>query len=310
MLVHCLSDRNAAIRPGDLVEVKAPDEILLTLDADGTLDHVPFMPEMVEFCGKRFEVSKWVATVCPGVRGFRTNDVFFLDGLRCSGAAHEGCQKACMILWRQAWLRKVDGAVARSSAESGNSEQLRARLKTLTGPKRYFCQASELFKATVPLSRGKRIGKYLREVRLGNFTALQMAHRIAIFMFWRIRGVFLGLYGRGNQKSTPSESLNLKSGEWVEVKSADSIIATLNEKGHNRGMRFSQDMRLLCGQRRRVMGRVERIVVDGTGEMRQVQNTVCLEGSICGCAHLTCGGCSREEIVYWREIWLRRAANP
>ena len=308
MLVHCLSDMNAAIRPGDLVEVKAPEEILSTLDADGTLDHVPFMPEMVEFCGKSFKVSKWVATVCPGPRGFRADDVFFLDGLRCSGAAHDGCQKACMIMWRQAWLRKVDDTVVRSRA--GSSEQLQARLKTSTGSQHYFCQASELFKATVPLSRGKRIGKYLREVRLGNFTAFQMAHRIAIFMFWKIRRAFLGLYARGNQKSTPSESLNLKSGEWVEVKSADSIIATLNEKGHNRGMRFSQDMRLLCGQQRRVMGRVERIILDGTGEMRQVQNTVCLEGSVCGCAHLTCGGCSREEIVYWREIWLRRVANP
>src|SRR5438093_105706 len=86
MLVHCLSDMNAAIRPGDLVEVKAPEEILSTLDADGTLDHVPFMPEMVEFCGKRVKVSKWVATVCQGPRGFRADDVFFLDGLRCSRA--------------------------------------------------------------------------------------------------------------------------------------------------------------------------------------------------------------------------------
>jgi hypothetical protein len=37
----------ATFRPGDLVEVKTPDEILATLDADGTLDRLPFMPEMV-----------------------------------------------------------------------------------------------------------------------------------------------------------------------------------------------------------------------------------------------------------------------
>ena len=42
-----------AFRPGDLVEVKSADEILATLDADGTLDHLPFMPEMVEFCGAK-----------------------------------------------------------------------------------------------------------------------------------------------------------------------------------------------------------------------------------------------------------------
>src|SRR5437773_3925528 len=159
MLVHCLSDMNAAIRPGDLVEVKAPEEILSTLDADGTLDHVPFMPEMVEFCGKSFKVSKWVATVCPGPRGFRADDVFFLDGLRCSGAAHDGCQKACMIMWRQAWLRKVDPAAAAGPVDVESRRRLEASLRTSTGPTTYFCQASELLKAARPLSRQERVGK-------------------------------------------------------------------------------------------------------------------------------------------------------
>ena len=52
------------LRPGDLVEVKAPDEILQTLDVDGTLDHLPFMPEMIELCGKRFSVSRRVLKTC------------------------------------------------------------------------------------------------------------------------------------------------------------------------------------------------------------------------------------------------------
>lgn len=43
------------LRSGDLVEVKAPDEILHTLDSEGTLDHLPFMPEMLGFCGNDFE---------------------------------------------------------------------------------------------------------------------------------------------------------------------------------------------------------------------------------------------------------------
>jgi len=48
------------LRPGDFVEVKAPAEILQTLDGEGTLDQLPFMPEMVEFCGRKFQVpSGW-----------------------------------------------------------------------------------------------------------------------------------------------------------------------------------------------------------------------------------------------------------
>ena len=44
-------------RAGDWVEVKSPLEIAQTLDANGTLEGLPFMPEMVAFCGHRFRVT-------------------------------------------------------------------------------------------------------------------------------------------------------------------------------------------------------------------------------------------------------------
>ena len=53
-----MSERNARLWHGNLVEVKTPDEIIQTLDAEGALDHLPFMPEMLEFCGRRFRVSR------------------------------------------------------------------------------------------------------------------------------------------------------------------------------------------------------------------------------------------------------------
>jgi hypothetical protein len=67
----------------------------------------------------------------------------------------------------------------------------------------------------------------------------------------------------------------------------------------------------LCGGQRRVEKKLEKIIVDGSGEMRKLHNTVYLEGSPCGCAHVALGGCPRGELSYWREIWLRRpAASP
>ena len=87
------------IRPNDLVEVKTPDEILETLDAEGTLDFLPFMPEMIESCGKRFRVSRRAFKTCVSgsgpstIRAFKNDGVIILDGLRCSGAAHDVCQK-------------------------------------------------------------------------------------------------------------------------------------------------------------------------------------------------------------------------
>jgi hypothetical protein len=302
----------ARLRPGDFVEVKCPSEIAETLDVDGALDHLPFMPEMVQFCGKRFQISKRALKTCTSgtrssMRGFRSDDVVLLDGLRCSGAEHDECPKACMIFWREAWLRKVEGSQGSQAADPDAAERLRVRLKTRSGPKVYFCQASELLKATKELTRWERFSKCLDEIRSGNCGILEMAKRIGIWLFWRIRRALLGPYGRGENKSTPMESLGLQSGEWVEVKSINSIVKTLNARAQNRGLWFSPDMRLACGQRKRVEKRIDKLIVDGTGEMRKLQNTVFLEGSFCGCAHVAFGGCSRCEYVYWRETWLRRS---
>ena len=151
------------IRANDLIEVKTPDEILATLDAEGTQDFLPFMPEMIESCGKRFRVSRRAFKTCVSgsgpstMRGFKNDGVIILDGLRCSGAAHDGCQKECMIFWREEWLRKVEESDLQQKVDSESAQRLRSRLKTQTGPKTYFCQASEILKVTTPLSQPERI---------------------------------------------------------------------------------------------------------------------------------------------------------
>ncbi len=308
-----IRQKNDKLHPGDLVEVKTPDEILASLDANGTVDQLPFMPEMVELCGKRFRVSKRVVKTCTSgtkagssMRVFRTDDVVLLDRVRCSGADHDGCQKACTIFWREAWLRKVDQSTVPAKTEA-ESERLRATLKTKVSPKTYFCQASEILNATNHMSRKERFTKCVSEIRQGNCSIGEMAVRIGIWTVWRIRRVFLGPYARGTNTSTPVETLNLKAGELVEVKPIENIVLTLDKAANNRGLWFSPDMRLSCGQRRQIENRIEKIIVDGTGEMRQLRNTVFIEGSLCGCPHVAFGGCTRSEYVYWREIWLRRA---
>jgi hypothetical protein len=306
-----MTKMTSRLRPGDLVEIKTPAEILQTLDADGTLDHLPFMPEMVEFCGRSFPVARRVVKTCAfgtasTMLAFNTDDVVILKGLRCSGADHDDCPKSCTIFWREAWLRKVSDASVQPKLDMKGSEKLLARLKTKSSPKTYICQASELLKAAHELSRQERFAKCFDEIRAGNCSSLQMVQRIAIWLFWRIRRVFLGAYGKGTHKSTPVEGLNLQPGELVEVKSMEGITKTLNETAHNRGLWFSPDQRLLCGQQRRVARRIDKLIVDGTGEVRQLRNTVFLEGSMCGCSHVAFGGCPRDEFVYWREIWVRR----
>jgi hypothetical protein len=303
---------NLKLRPGDFVEVKSPTEILQTLDDDGTLDRLPFMPEMAQYCGKRYRVCKRVSKTCyygtsSGMRKFPAEDVVLLEGLRCSGAAHDGCQKACTIFWREAWLRKVEcSSTIQSSADSESSRWLLARLKTSISATTYFCQASEILNATVELTRWERFGKCFAEIRSGNCGVLEMAQRIGIWVFWKARKAIFGAYARGTKKSTPTESLNLRRGEWIEIKSLMSITETLDGKAHNRGLFFTPAMGSSCGKKYLVEGKIEKIIVDGTGEMRQLHNTAFLKGSFCGCSCVAFGGCPRGEFAYWRETWLNR----
>src|SRR5215510_15765373 len=79
---------------GDWVEVRSKEEILRTLDESGRLEGMPFMPEMLDYCGKRFRVAKRAHKSCDTINPFSTRQLpnsVLLDNLRCSGLAHDGC---------------------------------------------------------------------------------------------------------------------------------------------------------------------------------------------------------------------------
>jgi hypothetical protein len=305
--------REAKLRPGDFVEVRTPDEIAGTLDANGTVEHLPFMREMVEYCGKRFRVLRRVVKVCASgmkggsvLRGFATDDVVLLEGTRCSGADHDGCQKLCVIFWREAWLRKVNEGDSPAAVAEEQRERFRAKLKTIAAHNIYFCQASELLRATKSLSKRERYTSWVRDLQAGNTSVLEVVRGMGIFVYWKIYRRLFGPYGRTSLKTTPTEALGLRAGELVQVKPMDSIRPTLDGTANNRGLWFSPNMLKYCGKQQKVERRIEKLIVDGTGEMRHMKNTVFLEGSHCGCPYIAFGGCSRCEYVYWREIWLQR----
>jgi hypothetical protein len=107
-------------------------------------------------------------------------------------------------------------------------------------------------------------------------------------------------------KPVPSEEevLNIKPGEWVEVKSEQEIFRTLDEKRRYKGLYFMDGMREYCGKRYRVLKRVERIMLESNQELRKMKNTVLLEGVICN-GRVLCG-CDKSCYYYWREAWLKR----
>src|SRR5271163_1479807 len=97
------------LKAGDWVEVCSKEEILRTLDGNGQLDGMPFMPEMFAFCGKQFKVYKRAHKTCDTVfpvRGRRVDRAVHLE-TRCDGSAHGGCQATCLIFWKEVWLKPI-----------------------------------------------------------------------------------------------------------------------------------------------------------------------------------------------------------
>src|SRR5438552_13185233 len=97
-------------RAGDWVEVRSKEEILATLDKDGRLEQLPFMPQLFQYCGQRFKVIKRADKSCDTVSGHyvgrRMTNAVHLEH-RCDGQAYGGCQAGCLIYWKEAWLKPV-----------------------------------------------------------------------------------------------------------------------------------------------------------------------------------------------------------
>ncbi len=111
---------------------------------------------------------------------------------------------------------------------------------------------------------------------------------------------------------TPAEEvLNLQPGELVEVKSLEEILDTLDVGrvgvGRNKGLLFMLPMPNFCGKRYRVYKRLNRILLEATGELKKVKNTVLLEGVVCDGKDFY--ACDRSCYHFWREIWLKRVAE-
>jgi hypothetical protein len=132
---------------GDWVEVRSLEEILNTLDADGCLDGMPFMPEMEQFCGRRFKVYKSAHKGCDTVFPVRSrlvDDAVHLS-TRCDGQAHDGCQAGCLLYWKTAWLKPADMTGGSPDAEHHGA----ARTREAPKPRDARIDMSRLREATI-----------------------------------------------------------------------------------------------------------------------------------------------------------------
>jgi hypothetical protein len=268
-------------RAGDLVEVRGRKEILATLDEHGCVEGMPFMPEMLQFCGRRFRVSAVAHKTCDTARqtwkNRRLQATVHLAGLRCDGSAHGGCQAECNLFWKDVWLKPAAGdqndsvgpvvETENSVASVCTETQLLANTRFAPPEEeepRYACQATKLYDATQSLAwwdvrqyvfdvvtRNHAVGRVLRVTWLGLLrwllSCVPFGYRLfRWFTEWMYRVLarrsIPSIEGRIKRGApTPVDRLDLKPGEYVRIKSQSEIEQTLDGRGRNRGLSFDAE---------------------------------------------------------------------
>ncbi len=335
---------------GDWVQVRSKEEILATLDGNGRLDGLPLMPQMLKWCGRRFQVYKRAHKTCDTVTGYTTNEwlgrqlpnTVHLD-LRCDGEAYGGCQAACLIFWKEAWLKPVDrnDAVPAEPApfriSPGCTE--RAVWDATKSPDqipgkgtRYTCQATELPSYTQPL-KWWDARQYVEDITSGNTSLARMFRSFLYFAFvgatmarrprlgrparWiydRIQSLWGGVpfpRRRGDldtDKDAPIADLGLQPGDLVRVRPHKEILATIDKRTNNRGMGFDAEMVPYCGKVFRVRTRVEKFIDERTGYIKRMKTpAVILDGVYCQSRYSENRlFCPRGIFAWWREVWLEK----
>jgi hypothetical protein len=334
-----------AFRVGDYAEVRPLDEIVRTLDADGALDGMPFMPEMARCCGRRYRVVKSAHKTCDptGLTNLRRlPDAVHLE-TRCDGSAHDGCQAGCLFFWRREWLRPVDGATVQGVSPASSPEiispSMASGLQTLQratrtpgiepGEIRYRCQATEVSRFSTPLSSYEPT-QYVSDFLSGNVSfAAFVKHLVSAIVKGAGRSI-LGAHGANAIKQMlrrkrddgasakvlrPREAqqngISLQPGDVVRVRPTSEIRATLDETGRNRGLTFDEDMAQRAGRTFRVSGRVHQVIDEGTGKMLRIRkDCLILEGVSCiGHHNRNRLFCPRGALLFWREAWLEPVAE-
>ncbi len=335
----------SSLKAGEYVEVRSQAEILCTLDELGRLDNLPFMPEMFRYCGKKVRVFKRADKTCDNIVGWsirRMKDSVHLEGIRCDGEAHSGCQAGCLIFWKEAWLKRAEDEKTLAESVRPTGEVLEGRPAECTeltissatrkigsdGEAIYSCQATELRNFTSHMGVWD-LRQYVRDVRSGNLTENlgidRRAHRaleLALALVNVFRAMLITFFNQlqdrrrghrypsvaGELDKTPTVTLDLQAGEVVQVLSRKEILATLNSQGCNRGLAFGAEMLAYCGGIYRVLRRVHRIVDEKTGRMLDMKYPcIILDGVACRADYHRL--CPKAIFHYWREAWLKRVES-
>ncbi len=102
------------LQPGEKVRVKTMEEIQQTLDKSGKFAGLAFTPAQKKYCGGEYVVLKRLEKAFnEGTwKMFTMKDTVLLDDVVCDGRGGlgcdwDGCDRNCLLWWKEIWLDRV-----------------------------------------------------------------------------------------------------------------------------------------------------------------------------------------------------------
>jgi hypothetical protein len=166
--------------------------------------------------------------------------------------------------WKATLMIEYPDAGARTTPSCDTGlEELRARLKVKSDDTHYYCQSTELSKATEAFPGRHKfwwVRIPFREIRNGDRSVSELL-KLFVLKYWqRLRLAVNSETLRGPHKRAPSESLDLQPDDLVRVKSRVEIVQTMDHNERNRGLSLSHEMMRCCRAVAEVRYRVDRLI--------------------------------------------------
>ena len=268
-----------------------------------------------------------------------------LEGIRCDGEAYGGCGAACLIFWKEAWLKPIPGRTGQARPPlrrrrhgQGSTEDdvwagTRAAGSTEDDPT-YRCQATALPAATAPLPWWD-VRQYVEDYTSGNVGLRELAGGLGVRAVLHaptdrspvarpasagspVRPVPIasrrcpvpaegGPGGRRPAHSQPSS--------WISYQEHPSVCGrtqrsstTLDGRNRNRGLFFDAEEVPYCGQSHRCGAGSSAPSMSGPASSSRSAATRSCSRTRGAWGTTATAECSVPRAIYpfWRETWLER----
>lgn len=310
-LARCLLGHDFIV--GDPVEVRSWAEISATLDERGCLEGLPFMPEMLAMCGRRARVFRGMHRLFDYRKSRRMRHMsgaVLLVRSVCDGASHGGCEAACHVIWKAAWLRRAEPPGAPEPAAAAWPEPSPIETAVLqfgTRPPRYACQLTQLDAASEPIGEWSVVN-FWRPLVSGNVAPAAFVVGWLTHLFNELQhqrgGIGFPAFEPGGRDGERNDN-RFTPGDLATVRSSAAIRATLDDRLIHRGLGFEPDMLKHCGGRIHVQAEISKLIDIVSGDMRIMKTPAYLLRDVHFSGERQLFN-AQYEPLFWRGVWLDR----